>query len=202
MPFTTGLPGWFPSGDARSHFPLGVSVLVLKSIHRNLELTTRRQSLSKEGRPGSEGARAAVTWRGPNPGPLVLTGVNAGPTAAHVRLRCPVSGTDGSYQTTQATRACVPSPCCFYKRLSPGSFCECFPQPHGSQRRRSHRAALAGLIDDGEDPKAAALRELEEETGYKGEVAECSPGLCLLPGCWGWAQVLLCVAAPRLWPVH
>lgn len=34
-----------------------------------------------------------------------------------------------------------------------------------------------GLIDDGESPEAAALRELEEETGYRGDVAECSPGL-------------------------
>nr|XP_048317214.1 ADP-sugar pyrophosphatase [Myodes glareolus]XP_048317215.1 ADP-sugar pyrophosphatase [Myodes glareolus]XP_048317216.1 ADP-sugar pyrophosphatase [Myodes glareolus] len=40
----------------------------------------------------------------------------------------------------------------------------------------------AGLIDDGESPEAAALRELEEETGYKGDVAECSPAVCLNPG--------------------
>uniref|UniRef100_A0A2I3HIT4 ADP-sugar pyrophosphatase n=1 Tax=Nomascus leucogenys TaxID=61853 RepID=A0A2I3HIT4_NOMLE len=40
----------------------------------------------------------------------------------------------------------------------------------------------AGLIDDGETPEAAALRELEEETGYKGDVAECSPAVCLDPG--------------------
>ncbi|XP_075826547.1 ADP-sugar pyrophosphatase isoform X2 [Microtus pennsylvanicus] len=40
----------------------------------------------------------------------------------------------------------------------------------------------AGLIDDGESPEAAALRELEEETGYKGDVAECSPAVCMNPG--------------------
>lgn len=41
---------------------------------------------------------------------------------------------------------------------------------------------LPGLIDDNESPEAAALRELEEETGYKGDVAECSPGLYCFPG--------------------
>uniref|UniRef100_A0A8C5PL08 ADP-sugar pyrophosphatase n=1 Tax=Leptobrachium leishanense TaxID=445787 RepID=A0A8C5PL08_9ANUR len=40
----------------------------------------------------------------------------------------------------------------------------------------------AGLIDENETPEQAALRELEEETGYKGEVMECSPVLCLDPG--------------------
>ncbi|XP_073736033.1 ADP-sugar pyrophosphatase isoform X2 [Callorhinus ursinus] len=39
-----------------------------------------------------------------------------------------------------------------------------------------------GLIDDNESPEAAALRELEEETGYKGDVAECSPAVCMDPG--------------------
>ncbi|XP_075064748.1 ADP-sugar pyrophosphatase isoform X2 [Mixophyes fleayi] len=40
----------------------------------------------------------------------------------------------------------------------------------------------AGLIDDNETVEQAALRELEEETGYKGEVMECSPVSCLDPG--------------------
>lgn len=46
---------------------------------------------------------------------------------------------------------------------------------------------LPGLIDGDESPEAAALRELEEETGYKGDVAECSPGRCHFPGHWGAA---------------
>ncbi|XP_069483892.1 ADP-sugar pyrophosphatase [Ambystoma mexicanum] len=40
----------------------------------------------------------------------------------------------------------------------------------------------AGLIDAGESPETAALRELEEETGYKGEVTSCSPVAGLDPG--------------------
>uniref|UniRef100_A0A2R9CME5 ADP-sugar pyrophosphatase n=1 Tax=Pan paniscus TaxID=9597 RepID=A0A2R9CME5_PANPA len=38
------------------------------------------------------------------------------------------------------------------------------------------------LIEDGETPGAAALWELEEETGYKGDAAECSPVVYMDPG--------------------
>ncbi|XP_043570093.1 ADP-sugar pyrophosphatase isoform X1 [Chiloscyllium plagiosum] len=40
----------------------------------------------------------------------------------------------------------------------------------------------AGLIDDGETAEVAALRELLEETGYRGEISETTPDLCLDPG--------------------
>ncbi|XP_062238563.1 ADP-sugar pyrophosphatase [Platichthys flesus] len=40
----------------------------------------------------------------------------------------------------------------------------------------------AGLIDEGETVEVAALRELKEETGYKGEVAGVTPVTCLDPG--------------------
>ncbi|XP_025946929.1 ADP-sugar pyrophosphatase [Apteryx mantelli] len=40
----------------------------------------------------------------------------------------------------------------------------------------------AGLMEENETAESAALRELEEETGYIGEVVECTPALCLDPG--------------------
>uniref|UniRef100_A0A8C2DHD7 Nudix (nucleoside diphosphate linked moiety X)-type motif 5 n=1 Tax=Cyprinus carpio TaxID=7962 RepID=A0A8C2DHD7_CYPCA len=40
----------------------------------------------------------------------------------------------------------------------------------------------AGLIDDTESVETAALRELKEETGYKGEVVGITPVSCLDPG--------------------
>jgi 8-oxo-dGTP pyrophosphatase MutT (NUDIX family) len=41
---------------------------------------------------------------------------------------------------------------------------------------------LQGLIDEGETPAQAALRELKEECGYVGEVTSVSPYLAMSPG--------------------
>lgn len=40
----------------------------------------------------------------------------------------------------------------------------------------------AGLIDAGETPEQAAVRELKEETGYEGKVCDVSPTLAQQPG--------------------
>ena len=40
----------------------------------------------------------------------------------------------------------------------------------------------AGLIDEGETPEQAAVRELKEETGYEGKVCDKSPTLSNQPG--------------------
>jgi ADP-ribose pyrophosphatase len=40
----------------------------------------------------------------------------------------------------------------------------------------------AGLIDEGESPEQAAIRELKEETGYEGKVCDHSPTLSNQPG--------------------
>ncbi|KAK5108469.1 hypothetical protein LTR62_008287 [Meristemomyces frigidus] len=40
----------------------------------------------------------------------------------------------------------------------------------------------AGLIDEGETPEEAAVRELKEETGYQGKVSSISPTLSNQPG--------------------
>lgn len=39
---------------------------------------------------------------------------------------------------------------------------------------------MAGLIDDNETAEIAALRELKEETGYKGEVVGVTPGKAMI----------------------
>lgn len=40
----------------------------------------------------------------------------------------------------------------------------------------------AGLIDEGESPEEAAVRELKEETGYEGKVCDVSDVLSCQPG--------------------
>jgi 8-oxo-dGTP pyrophosphatase MutT (NUDIX family) len=40
----------------------------------------------------------------------------------------------------------------------------------------------AGLVEPGEDPARTALRELEEETGYRGEVTEVGPEVTTTAG--------------------
>lgn len=61
----------------------------------------------------------------------------------------------------------------------------------------------AGLIDEGETPEQAAVRELKEETGYEGKVCEHSPTISCQPGMTNASiQVLDCsptiVADPGL----
>ena len=38
------------------------------------------------------------------------------------------------------------------------------------------------MIDEGETPEEAAIRELREETGYEGKVLDCSPTIVADPG--------------------
>jgi len=51
----------------------------------------------------------------------------------------------------------------------------------------------AGLIDEGETAEVAALRELKEETGYKGEVVGVTPVTCLDPGMSNSTTQIVCV---------
>ncbi|XP_016412778.1 ADP-sugar pyrophosphatase-like isoform X3 [Sinocyclocheilus rhinocerous] len=65
-----------------------------------------------------------------------------------------------------------------------------YVDPSGSTRtwetaKRTTRvadSAADGLIDDNESVETAALRELKEETGYKGEVVGITSVTCLDPG--------------------
>jgi 8-oxo-dGTP pyrophosphatase MutT (NUDIX family) len=56
----------------------------------------------------------------------------------------------------------------------------------------------AGLIDNGEDPGQAALRELHEETGYRGRVAQCFAPAYNTPGLSGEAAHVLLVEVDEL----
>ncbi|KAM0722658.1 hypothetical protein Q7P37_002099 [Cladosporium fusiforme] len=51
----------------------------------------------------------------------------------------------------------------------------------------------AGLIDEGETPEQAAVRELKEETGYSGKVSSSSPALSSQPGMTSANMVMVTV---------
>jgi len=58
----------------------------------------------------------------------------------------------------------------------------------------------AGLIDDGESPEQAAVRELREETGYSGKVSGISPTLSSQPGMTSANMVVRDLLGCRLQP--
>ena len=60
----------------------------------------------------------------------------------------------------------------------------------------------AGLVDEGESPAAAAVRELREETGLVADVAGCtlSPPLALSPGLTNENVVLVTVSVDMSLP--
>lgn len=48
---------------------------------------------------------------------------------------------------------------------------------------------ISGLIDDNENAETAALRELKEETGYKGEVVGITPGTTAVMCLYTWQNI-------------
>lgn len=50
----------------------------------------------------------------------------------------------------------------------------------------------SGLIDEGENAEITALRELKEETGFKGEVVGVTPGITQTLQIW-LHSLLICV---------
>lgn len=60
----------------------------------------------------------------------------------------------------------------------------------------------AGLAEEGETPSQSALRELEEETGYKGIVKGVSEEGCLEPGLSNANTVLVTIECPPEMNLH
>ena len=60
----------------------------------------------------------------------------------------------------------------------------------------------AGLVDPGETPERAALRELAEETGYAGEIGTVSPAVPTSPGLCTETVYLVTVTAAESPAAH
>lgn len=58
----------------------------------------------------------------------------------------------------------------------------------------------SGLMDEGESAEVAALRELKEETGYKGEVVGVTPGIS--SPCWLLPEVLRSFTLKNCFPTN